>query len=507
MNGWRTILRLCRVIVLLLSLLPLTAFPAKAQEPVTLTCLINHTWYPIDSFTGIIPEEITRLTGVKLDVIIARDSRQLNLLLASGNMPDLIYTSTQFDRLSNAEYCYDFDTLIKEYNVDWQIEDDLRANALVYSKDGKPYTVINHYTSTDDWEDTSAVPMTASLMIRQDILSKMGNPSIHTTDDLMNVFLRVKKEFPDLIPLTFNGTHRFNAFRVWFGLGLTDFVQRQDGSYLYYCRDTRYFDMLKYLNRLYQNDCLLVDNFATATEATGRVYKRGQSFAHSACTQNTNVYMQTALKDLDPAYQSVELYPLEGSNQSLSNLGWSGLFITKNCKNPEAAIKFAAWMFTPEAQKLTQWGREGIDYTLNEDGLPVYSKALLDTVSNDTYDKVYNPWFYFGASAIVEAEGRCALMDISDYENTYTAIRKGYQNLPWITAAIPGEGTREREIYDRVTAGAITYETKIILSDTDKAFVDNYTEYMNWLGALDIQALETYMSGAIPLEMRNYACK
>ncbi len=507
MNGRHRIPGLIWAFVLMISLLPLPAVPARAQEPVTLTCLINHTWYPTDSFSGKIPEEITRLTGVKLNVIVAKDSRQLNLLLASGSLPDLVYTSTQFDRLSNAEYCYDYDTLIDKYNVDWKIGDDLRLNALVYSTDGKPYTVINHYTGTEDWKDSSAVPMTASMMVRQDILDKMGNPPIKTTEDLKNVFLRVKKEYPDLIPLTFNGTHRFNSFRVWFGLGLTEFVKQQDGKYLYYCRDTRYYDMLKYLNGLYQSGCLLVDNFATATEVTSRLYKRGKAFAYSACTQNTNVYMETALKEIDPSYHSVELYPLEGSDQSVSNLGWSGLFITKNCKNPEAAIRFAAWMFTPEAQKLTQWGRAGVDYTLNEDNLPVYSKELLDSIVSETYDTEYNPWFYFGASAILESEGRCALMDISDYKDTYTAIRKGYKNLPWITAAVPQEGTLEREIYDRITAGAITYETKIILSDTDKAFEESFLEYMNWLNALNITALEDYMTKSIPVVMLNYISK
>ncbi len=507
MNGRRKIVRRLGTWLLLLSLSPFWAVPSRAEEPVTLTCLINHTWYPVSSFTGIIPEEITRLTGVRLDVAIARDPRQLNLLLASGNLPDLIYTSTQFELLSNAAFCYDYDTLIERYGVQWEIGDDLRANALVYSKDGRPYTVINHYTRTEDWADTSAVPMTASMLIRQDILSAMGNPPIRTTGDLMGVYLRVKEEYPGLIPLTFNGTHRFNAFRVWFGLGLADFVEQADQSYLFYSRDARYYQMLAYLNKLYQKGCLLVDNFATTTEATGLLYKRGKAFSYSACTQNANVYMDTALNALNPGFHSVELYPLEDSNQSVSNLGWSGVFITKNCKDPEAAIKLMAWMFTPEAQKLTQWGREGTDYTLDKNNLPVYSPGLLQTIVQDTYNTVYNPWFYFGASAIVESEGRCALMDISDYQNTYTAIREGYRNLPWITAATPQEGTREKEIYDRINAGALTYETKIILSDTDAVFEANFAEYMNWLEALGVKQLEDFMSLKIPGVMQNYLTK
>ena len=502
MSGKRSILLLALACALLTPSVPVRA--AEAMEPVTLTCLINHPWYPVSSFTGIIPDEITRRTGVKLEVIVARDPRQLNLMIASGTLPDLVFTPSQFDRLSDPAYSYDYDTLIDTYGVPWQIADDLRANGLVYSRDGKLYTVINHYTRTEDWAGTSSVPLTASMLIRQDILDRMGNPQIDTTGDLMNVLLRVKKEYPHLIPLTFNATHRFNSFRVWFGLGLTEFIEQQDGNHLFYCRDPRYYDMLKYLNTLYQNGCLLVDNFATTTEATGILYKRDKAFSYSVCTQNANVYMDNALKEIDPAYHSVELFPLEGSNQSASNLGWSGTFITKNCKDPEAAIRFIAWMFTPEAQRLTQWGREGIDYRLNDDNLPVYSKDLLDTIADDTYNNMYNPWFHFGASAIVESEGRCALMDISDYEDTYAAIRSGFRNLPWITAALPLEGTQEKEIYDRIKSAATVYETKIILSDTDSAFEAVFDEYMQYLNALGVDRLEAYMSRRIPEVMRNY---
>jgi hypothetical protein len=32
---------------------------ASAEEPVKLTIFIDHTWYPVETFTGIIPEAIT----------------------------------------------------------------------------------------------------------------------------------------------------------------------------------------------------------------------------------------------------------------------------------------------------------------------------------------------------------------------------------------------------------------------------------------------------------------
>jgi len=483
-----------------------TGSPAGAESnPVTLTCLVNHAWYPVSSFTGIIPDEITRQTGVRLDVMIAKDSRQINMLLASGDLPDLIYTPSQFDTLSNPEICYDYDELIGRYGVDWAIDDDQRSNAMRFSRDGKLYTVINHYTKTEDWRGTASVPMTASLSVRADMLDAMGVQPPKTLDELMAVYLRVREEYPDVVPLTFNTTHRFNIFRIYFGLGLAPFVEQEDGVYRYFARDARYTDMLQYLNQLYQNGCLLLDNFAAPTTQDSVLYKKGLSFSYSGCTQNANVGLDLAVKAVDPAYHSIELAPLEGASFSHSNLGWSGTFITRANHAPEASIRFVAWMFTPEAQRLTQWGREGIDYQWSDDGLPVFSPELHDTLVNDTYNAVYNPWFYFGASAIVESEGRCALLDFADYEETYTAIRNLYENRPWIVAAMPLEGTREGDVYDRAMAIANISETKIIVSETDEAFAINLREYLSALETLDIEALESYMTRNVPLVQPSYA--
>ena len=50
--------------------------------------------------------------------------------------------------------------------------------------------------------------------------------------------------------------------------------------------------------------------------------------------------------------------------QSTGYLGGWGLAITKNCKDPERAMKFFDWMCTEEAQILTHWGIKDVHYTI-----------------------------------------------------------------------------------------------------------------------------------------------
>jgi putative aldouronate transport system substrate-binding protein len=477
---------------------------ASAAAETVFTCFINHTWYPVSSFTGVIPEEITRLTGVRLDVTIAKDQRQLNMMLASNSLPDLIFTGSQFDALSRADVCLDYDTLINDAGLDWKIGEDLRNNALIFSRDGKLYTVVNYYTRTEDWANTRSVPMTASLAVRQDILDSMGNPPLNTTDDLMNVYLRVRREYPDIIPLMFDSTHRFNVFRAYFGLGLTEFTRQPDGQYAYFARDPKYKRMLSWLNRLYREGCIPPENFAAVSRQEIVPYKQGRAFSYSVCTQNANIALENAVKQIDPAYHSVELPPLDGANYASSLLGWSGVFIPLNNRDPETAIRFIQWMFTPQAQRLTQWGREGVDYTLNDERLPVFSDALTASLLDGTYTLKYNPWFHFGSSAVLESEGRCALLPFGDYEETYGQIRSLYVNEPWITAAAPKGDDPVKRAYDRIAAAANEQETFILVSESPEEFEARWDAYQFSLLKMGVESLEESVNREIPALAERY---
>ncbi len=495
-----------RGLPLLLALtlfVPPSALPARAELPATeLSCFINHTWYPVTSFTGIIPQAITEATGMSLSITVAKDQRQLARLLAQGELPDMIYTSTMLERLSDPSVCYSYDELLERYGIDWEIPPELKANALTYSPDGQIYMLLNNYASDEDWQNTASVPMISSLFVRQDMLDEMGVTSIRTLDELAEVLLRVKEEYPDVVPLTFDLVHRFNIFRCYFGMGTLPFLEQADGSWRFYARDERYLDMLRYLNRLYRSGCMIPDSFA-ATDSS-LLYASGRSFAYADCTQNGNITMSNALSRIDPSYRSVELHPLEGSCFDTQGLGWSGVFITRNAKNPEACLRLIIWMYSEEGQHLAEWGREGIDYTLDDNGLPIFSADVLRSVAEGRYNTEYAPWFYFGTSAVIESEGRCALQGDNLPVETYDAIRRQYHILPWMAAALAHLEPECRGIYDLLTTAIIEQENRIILSDSDEAFEKNYQDMLTYLMTQQVETLEAEMTRSIPEQYERY---
>jgi len=482
--------------------------PTVEREITTLSCFIAHQWFPVNEFTGVIPEQITQDTGVKLDLIIAVDSQQLSILIASGDLPDLVYTDTSLDKLSNPDLCYAYDDLIENYHIDWSIDTFARENALLFSPDDKVYFVFNHDPGKDSWVKTDfGVPMAPSLSLRKDLLEEMGNPELKTLDDLSNVFEEVKYRYPDLIPLIFDPSWRFNVFRVWSGVTQQDWISQEDGSYQFYTQTAAYKEMLWLLNSYYRKGYLVADNFAESDSQSSHWYELGRAFSKTTCTQNANVGYTNRLKGINPNFSSIECPPLDHSDYVTSDIGWSGTFITKNCTSPESAIRFMQYLFTPYAQKLTQMGREGIDYTLEPStGRPLFSTEWMASIEQGTHNDIYNSWFYFGGSEIIESISRCASLPNyeNDYKSTYDSIRAGYRNEPWLAAAIQVRNSEEKTMLDKVYEMIIPYEAKMILSDSDQQFEAGFMKFQNSLNQVGLQELTQFMVSRIKVMREQY---
>ncbi|WP_027091674.1 hypothetical protein [Cohnella thermotolerans] len=72
-----------------------------SAQPVELNLFVDQPWWPLKDWSGSVPEEITKKTGVKLNITVATDEKQLPLMIASGDLPDLVVTSTQITRCAD----------------------------------------------------------------------------------------------------------------------------------------------------------------------------------------------------------------------------------------------------------------------------------------------------------------------------------------------------------------------------------------------------------------------
>jgi putative aldouronate transport system substrate-binding protein len=463
----------------------------------TFTIFVNHSWYPTNSFTGIIPDEITRLTGVVLDPTIAVDGQQLGVMIGSGQLPDLVYTSEFLDQMSDPNISWSYEELIKNYNVDWTLSPQRLAIARGKSLDGIAYTTLNNYSeSLSDWEKSAAVPMSASLLLRSDMLRAIGNPPIRNFDDLFSVFTQIKQRYPNLgAVLKLNRDWNVAVFKANMGLPNLRYIEQANGNVIWFAHDSRYKETLAFLNKCWRAGFISPDEsyFVVGSEAI----PDGEWFAFSGCTQNHLPDRLAAVQKINPSYSVIEMVPFDTATYLSSSIGWSGTFITKRNKNPEQAIKFIRWMFSPEGQALTQAGRPGIDYTQEPGQLPKFSDQWKATLADGSHIRVFNPWWYLGGSPTVEAESRVATTDPALVAEAYRVIRNKWGNSPWLAAAEPIGNSDEKVIMDKLVELVNTYEPRIIMANSEAEFESRFREFLANADQIGVGKLETFMTNRV----------
>lgn len=462
----------------------------------SLTVFIDHTWYDTDKFEGIIPEEITRQTGITLVPTKAVDAMQLGVLIASDDLSDLVYTSQLGDRLSNGNICHAYNELIEQYAPNFTPSEDQITVAKSMATDGNYYTVLNASSTEEEWHAASAgCPTLASLIYRKDILDELNLP-ITTLDEYVAVLEAVKEKYPDMVPLTMEYSFMTDFFKsniITNWMPTTEgMIETEDNTIIHQTSSPEYKDYLKYMNNLYRKGLINADNFAfTDGTQSEELMKNNQAFSMSFMTgdRDSSLTRDLLANGFEGSFEHA--LPMSDLSYVTPGTGWSGTYIPKTCSDPEAAIQLMEWMFSDEGQRITQWGREGTEYTLDEKGVPQFSEEWLAARADGTMTEKYNPSYYFGISGVVEAVGRAS--GISDSANA--AMDKVRTNLK--VAIVPGlvnpkSDSDEKIKLDQVVETVKNYETKIYLSNTDEEFDANVQEMYDKLDQIGLKALEEY---------------
>ncbi|MEG1027321.1 MAG: hypothetical protein RSE07_01410, partial [Oscillospiraceae bacterium] len=96
----------------------LTEYFPDPSNPVTLLMFADINWLSFDSMEGgIVAEELKKKTGISIDMTMGIDGEQLKLMIASGDLPDLVctYTVSSREQLSDERVCWPLKELQDKY--------------------------------------------------------------------------------------------------------------------------------------------------------------------------------------------------------------------------------------------------------------------------------------------------------------------------------------------------------------------------------------------------------
>lgn len=464
--------------------------PFMEQQPVEISMFVDFPGWPIPYWSGDIPEEITRRTGVKLNITVATDDRDLPKLIASDHLPELVFTNKELSRLANNKMSWDWNSLIKQYAPDFKM--DKNKIALNTQTNGNFYTILSGHSNPDEIQQIPWVlPDGPGLAIRQDLMQQLGNPPLNSLEDLEDILRRVKLEWPEMIPLVSDDVKSFDYLHAQFAQVGTnnEFYKDVNGNLGYYIKQPGKLDFYTYVNKLYREGFLSAENFT---------YEDGGKEAHRLVVSGKAFAIMSTVSIADSINESLAATNMKGRMRMVTNplsskvqyynysSGKAGVFITQKNKHLKESIRFMQFMFSLEGQRLSEWGIEGKDWTFSAKGYPVFDE---NTQLSD-YQKrqgIYG-WGNLSASAVVQG--------LKNYSPTLLAtpvreeIKKHTTYDPAMGMLNPPAYSDEKTIQTRLVSMVTNEQLNIYLAKSEEEVMNAYNNMLKKAAAIGLQKYE-----------------
>lgn len=309
--------------------------------------------------------------GVKISTVPvprAQSRDKLNAMIAAGTAPDIIweYSRPWMDQLRVQKVILPIEDLIEKYSTSYkeyyEEHKDLMESYLRL-EDGKIYAFSSLRAA-------NALP-TAGVWYRQDLLDEVGAEVPSTLEEVIEVSNKVKEKHPDIVPIAASYLHYLNIIKGTYGYSSNEIMK--DGELIHPIFSDNYRDAMEMARKLYQEKITDQEYLVDTTSARQQqLWTSGQAifFFNSANMPGGTKEMVQTVDGADP----YPLPPLESQYGQfmLTPQSATRFYVMLNNKidekKQEAAIRYIDWVIA-EGWKVINYGYEGQQYTLTEEGL------------------------------------------------------------------------------------------------------------------------------------------
>lgn len=412
-----------------------------------------------------------------------------NLALASGDLPDAFYAAnipiSDIQKYGDQGTFIPLNDLIEEYapNIAKVLDEHPDIRKGLTFPDGNIYSVPTVYSP-----DFPSLLIGAKGWINGDWLDQLGMDNPETTEEFYE-YLKAVKETDlngngknDEIPLS--SVAEMSRIIHWisgaFGVqnkGQLHTLVDEDpetGDIRFFPIDDQYKEMLKYLNRLYEDG--LIEESIYSLEVD-------QHLANAA----DNLYGAVQF------YNPIELYGEEVGNQFIPGNALEGpdgtkmytgitspvrslgnFVITSENENPEATLRWIDYFWSDEGSKMFFMGIEGVTYEETEDG-----PQLLDEITNNPDGLTLTQAL---AEYIINPGGNHPVMVTDDYftgsENAPTDKEAAEALAPHLIDEIWPAFTYTAEENDQISV--LETDLSKYVSEMQAAFITGESDFSEW---------------------------
>ncbi len=353
--------------------------------------------------------EKEKQTGVKMEWIHppeGQENETFAVMIASDELPDLIETAEKYkggiDRAIHDGIYININELCEQYAPNYMkiINSDPELRKEVYSDTGNlmGFSMVCSDLPGDDWTITRENPWCGPF-IRGDWLEELNLEVPKTIDDWTEALTQMKEKYHPEVVMAIEKTGIQNSTGVFvtaFGIAPEFYVK--DNKVLWGPAQPEFKNYLKLMHNWYKEGLIDPDFPTRDAKETESQYMRGQLAAKMQ--DGTALPLKTELEDI----QFVGA-PYPKLNDSSDEIHWTyrnnmergyWTVITRDCKNPEAAVKWMDWGYAVEGANIMNFGPKGQTYDeKNELGMPQYFKEFAPPnwdIKNEVFRRHNGPY-------------------------------------------------------------------------------------------------------------------
>lgn len=368
-----------------------------------------------DQYNNEVAAAIREKIGVTVEFegIMMSEVEKLNLMFASGDMPDMINApywggdggetavikkaATEGRLLAIENLLPNYPNLANAYDIgvvsQSYLENDLDAPAF-----GGHRYILPQETPGDDKGVTN---WAYGVFVRGDVPEALGiDPaSIKTSEQLYDFMVKARDYgFKDvngnntIVATTYHEGWDLSGYSMSFAeKKFTAYTKLNDGSFTYDALTDNWIDRNLFIWKLVKENILDKECFKhSGAQADEKVGNGTALFASAQYNSVINSTKLTGLYDSNPEMRYIPIGPLNYADGSpVKQLEYNGrggspaIIFPTSCSNIEAALTYLDYVNSEEGARLSQYGVEGDTYYMNDQNQPRLNDDIIKRKQNN----------------------------------------------------------------------------------------------------------------------------
>lgn len=403
-------------------------------SPITITIGINSTSATAGIWNTSVGEEITRQTGVTLDVILMTQDK-MKVLAAGGDLPEICQlpsaSASDVKSMITSGQLLPLDDLLAQHGQNILNNEPmaLKYAQNVVAPDGKTYFIPTSVSKADP--ENPRADGWIGFFTRYDLYKEIGAPEVYGEDEYLDMLKQLqdyaREQNPDkkiyalsawtdwdIFP--FNITYPFCFGYLNLHNNMLGDMETGEVQSTFLAEDGIFWDSLYFYNKAHRMGLFDPDGFTQQWQQYVDKVKDGLLLTSSLVNPlDPEVCGEDAVLGLIPGAFPVVAGIYRTTNETGTHEA-DARCITTNCKDPERAMQLLNFFESPEGARLLMNGVKGVDWDV-VDGVPQIIGERLAAISSaggsSDYDNLHGINVLAGWNSGVTDCGDGAPVDLS----------------------------------------------------------------------------------------------